>query len=340
MIKINVQRAVLFVVFIPMINFLMSCDTTRSVADSNLEKGNWQELKAIDNTLPVARHEAAFVGLEDRFYLLGGRGDRPVSIYDTKSASWSQGKQGPIELHHFQPVVYEDEIYILGAMTGGYPGETPVDHIYIYNPAKNTWRKGAEIPEDRRRGGAGAALLDDKIYLACGIRDGHRGDHKKWLDVYDLKTGEWSTLSDAPRARDHFQIAIVDEKIYAIGGRTTRSAENPFRNTMTEVDVFDLTSQTWSTLANGLPTPRAGHFMVTVGERILVMGGESFYQEPAHSEVESLNVKTLAWSDLPMLPQGRHGTGAILRDGIIYTSSGSGNRGGGPELSDLWMYQP
>lgn len=336
MIKINLHRLAVVLLFAGW----MGCDSTRSTSTTNLQDGKWTELKSVDQSLPVARHEAAFVGIKDQFFLLGGRGDRPVSIYNTKTNMWSSGQQGPIELHHFQPVVYQNEIYIMGAMTGGYPGETPVEHIYIYNPAKDNWRKGAEIPEDRRRGGAGAALHDDKIYLACGIRDGHRGDHKKWLDVYDLKTQEWSVLPDAPRPRDHFQIAIVDEKIYAIGGRTTRSAQNPFANTMTEVDVFDMESQTWSTLEQGLPTPRAGHFMVTIGKHILVLGGESFYQEPGHSEVERLNTTTLTWSELPLLPQGRHGTGAILRDGKIYTSSGSGNRGGGPELTDLWVYEP
>lgn len=315
-----------------------ACTSSVKVSEDQLNQGTWSELKSSDGSLPVERHEAAFVGVKDKMYLLGGRGMKPVSIYDAKNNTWTNGATVPVEMHHFQPIVYDDKIYIMGAMTGGYPGETPVPEIHIYDPATDKWSVGDVIPEERRRGGAGSVLHNGKMYLACGIKDGHRGDHKKWLDVYDPKTGEWGTLPDAPRARDHFQVAVVDNKLYAVGGRTTRSATNPFANTMTEVDVFDFETNQWTTLAKGLPTPRAGNYLMVLGKHILVLGGESFYQEPAHSEVEVLNTSDGSWSALQEIPQGRHGTGAVWWKGDLYTSSGSGNRGGGPELPDLWKF--
>lgn len=305
-----------------------------------LQKGQWMELKAKDGSLPKARHEAAFINVGDQFLLLGGRRIQAVSIYDVKKQKWTDGTPPPIELHHFQAVVYQDEIYIVGAMTGPYPGETPVPNMYIYSPKEDAWRLGPAIPEDRQRGGAGVAMVDDVLYLVCGIKDGHRGDHKKWLDRYDFKTNTWQQLPDAPRARDHFQIQIVDGKIYNLGGRTTKSAEGPFKNTITAVDVYDIKKQSWSTLSNDLPTPRAGNFSVALGSAILVLGGESDFQNPAHAEVEVLDTKTGEWHNLPALPQGRHGTGVVWYNQQLYTASGSGNRGGGPELTDLWTFQP
>jgi N-acetylneuraminic acid mutarotase len=303
-----------------------------------LQKGQWTELKAKDGSLPKARHEAAFVGVGDRFYLMGGRRIQPVSIYDVKKQKWSDGSPPPIELHHFQAVVYQEEIYIVGAMTGKYPAETPVPNMYIYNPKEDSWRLGPAIPADRQRGGAGVAIVDDVLYLVCGIKDGHRGDHKKWLDRYDLNQGTWEQLPDAPRARDHFQVQIVDHKIYNLGGRTTIAQEGPFKNTITAVDVYDIKKDSWSTLANDLPTPRAGNFSIILGPDILVLGGESAFQNPAHNEVEVLDTRTGEWHNLPDLPQGRHGTGVVLYDQKLYTASGSGNRGGGPELTDLWFF--
>ena len=303
-----------------------------------LEKGKWEEVSSKDGSLPKARHEAAFVGLGDYFYLLGGRRIQPVSIYNVKKQKWTEGAAPPIELHHFQALVYKNEIYIVWAMTGKYPGETSVPNMYIYNPVEDEWRIGPTIPEDRRRGGAGAAMLGDVLYLSCGIKDGHRGDHKKWLDRYDFETNTWEQLPDAPRARDHFQIQIVDNQIYNLGGRTTKSAEGPFKNTITEVDVYDIKKQEWRTLENNLPTPRAGNFSIALGAAILVLGGESDFQNPAHHEVEVLDTKTGKWHELPMLPQGRHGTGVVLYNQQLYTASGSGNRGGGPELTDLWRF--
>jgi hypothetical protein len=41
------------------------------------------------------------------------------------------------------------------------------------------------------------------------------------------------------------------------------------------------------------------------------------------------------WKDYPSLRQGRHGTALILHENCIYTCSGSGGRGGKPELETI-----
>jgi len=292
---------------------------------------------ASDTSKPHARHEAAFVGIADKYYLLGGRGIKPVDIFDSKNQTWTSGAEPPVEIHHFQPVVYQDEIYLLGAMTGGYPGETPLPGIMIYNPAKDTWRTGAEIPPDRRRGGAGTALLNGKIYLVCGITDGHRGGHVAWFDVYDPVKNTWEQLPDAPRPRDHFQAVVKDNRLYAMAGRTTVAATNPFANTIGEVDVFNFTSNTWATLSDTLPTHRAGNMAIALGDDLLVLGGESKDQLVAHSEVEALSVSTGKWRTLDSLSRGRHGTGVIHHGGQLIMASGCGNHGGSPELDDMLM---
>lgn len=319
---------------------LVSCSESDPVGASSpgttsTSIAGWHEVTATDSTKPHARHEAAFVGVDDKYYLLGGRGIKPVDIFDSKTQTWSSGAKPPIEIHHFQPVVYAGEIYLLGAMTGKYPGETPLPGIVIYNPGKDAWRVGAEIPADRRRGGAGSVLYQDKIYLVCGITDGHRGGHVAWLDVYDPATDTWQQLPDAPRTRDHFQAVVKDNKLYALAGRNTVSSTNPFANTIGEVDVFDLATNTWSTLSDTLPTLRAGNAALVLGDDILVVGGESKDQTHAHSEVEALAVATGKWRSLDSLSRGRHGTGVVHHAGKLIMSSGCGNHGGSPELDDM-----
>lgn len=302
---------------------------------TSTDSAGWQAVTAADSTKPHARHEAAFVGVDDKYYLLGGRGIKPVDIFDSKTQTWTSGAKPPIEIHHFQPVVYAGEIYLLGAMTGKYPGETPLPGIVIYNPGKDAWRIGAEIPTDRRRGGAGSVLYNDKIYLVCGITDGHRGGHVAWFDVYDPATNTWQLLPDAPRSRDHFQAVIKDDKLYALAGRTTVAATNPFANTIGEVDVFDFATNTWSTLSEPLPTLRAGNAAIALNDDILVVGGESKDQVHAHSEVEALVVSTGKWRSLDSLSRGRHGTGVVHHNGQLIMASGCGNQGGSPELDDM-----
>ena len=55
----------------------------------------------------------------------------------------------------------------------------------------------------------------------------------------------------------------------------------------------------------------------------------------AHAEVEALDTVSGEWRALAPLARGRHGTGLVLWEDAIYTASGSGNRGGGPELETI-----
>src|SRR5690606_39742676 len=96
-------------------------------------------------SLPTARHESGMAPANGNLYLLGGRGQRPVEEYNPKKDLWTVKTDAPMEMHHFQAVAYNNEIYVLGAFTGDFPHEKPIPHIYIYNPAKNEWREGPAL---------------------------------------------------------------------------------------------------------------------------------------------------------------------------------------------------
>lgn len=284
----------------------------------------------------TARGESALARVDNKIYLLGSRGIKPVDVLDLKSMSWSAKQAPPIELHHFQAVTYNNEIWVAGALTGNYPHELPVDHFYIYNPANDQWRKGAPLPKGRIRGSTGVTVYKNKLYLVAGIQDGHWDGHVAWLDVFDFKTGSWTILADAPHARDHISVEVIKDKLYVAGGRrTTAKTNNVINLKEPAVDVYDFSSNTWTTLPPGsnLPTLRAGASVVAKNGLLFVLGGESDTQVPAHSEVEVLNTKTLTWTAYPKLNRGRHGTGAVLVKNNIYIAGGAGNRGGGPELN-------
>jgi hypothetical protein len=233
-------------------------------------------------------------------------------------------------------VSYQDRIYVAGALTGKFPAEAPVPHILIYDPASNAWTKGPEIPEARRRGAAGVVVRGDKLYLISGIVNGHTGSYVNWFDELDLRTGHWKELPDAPRARDHFQAALIGDELYAAGGRTS-SYETRETDSLTigQVDVFNFAEGNWRILSRELPTRRAGTLTIALGDRLIVLGGESAGQREAHAEVEAYRTSTGRWEKLPPLAQGRHGTGVIVYQGQIYTAAGNATRGGGNELTSL-----
>ena len=319
---------------------LAGCAPRAALPELSAGSGQWRMLSAGEQ--PMLRHENGYVRVGNRFYLVGGRGMKPVEIFDPATGQWSTGATPPVEMHHFQAVEFDGKIYVVGAMTGGWPAEPPLPDVYIYDPATNRWSKGPAIPADRRRGGAGAVVHGGQIYLVGGIQNGHTDGHVAWVDAFDPRTGAWRRLPDAPRARDHFQVGVIDEKLYVAGGRLSSAVPGQgFSRTVPEVDVFDLRSGTWSTLPStaNLPTPRAGSTTAVLDGHLVVLGGESGTQQPAHAEVEALDPRTGRWIALAPMIQGRHGSQVVVYDGKLYIAAGSRTRGAS-EINSHEVYTP
>ena len=285
---------------------------------------------------PTNRHETGYVEAGDKFYLLGGRETNDINIYDPITDTWIQGATAPINLHHFQGISYQGLICVIGAFTGTFPNDMPVPNIYLYDPITDNWSVGPEIPVGRRRGAAAAAVHKGKIYLAGGIQNGHNSGRVAWLDEYDPTTNTWRILSDAPNDRDHVQAIVFDDKLYLVAGKQTNLGGN-LNATVANVDVFDFDTETWSTLPNPIPTPRGGSSLALLGNEILAIGGENVFGDGLN-KTEALNLDDNTWRFLPNLNQGRHGTQAIVNNGVVYIATGSPIIGGGNSNSQEVFY--
>ena len=322
-----------------------TCHAIHNNSNLLMMAGTWEYIHHGNNcspqgssgSCPQGRHEASYVQVGDKFYLLGGReNDSNVNIYDPSKNSWTIGANAPLSLHHFQAVEYHGLLLAMGAMTGNFPNEDPIDRILIYDPAKDEWFDGPTIPQNRRRGSAGVVVHNDKIYMVCGIQNGHVSGWVPWLDEYDPATDTWRVLPDAPHSRDHFHAAVADGKIYVGGGR--RSGQNgTFESTEGAIDIYDLSSGNWSTNSRDIPTQRAGGTVAVIGDEVIYIGGER-NSGSANDETEALNVNNGTWRTLTPLNDGRHGTQAIVNNDNIWIASGSLNRGGGRSQSQERFY--
>ncbi|MGM8361865.1 Kelch repeat-containing protein [Flavobacterium sp. ARAG 55.4] len=303
---------------------------TTEAQSTDLKEYNWTTIDTKGNV--TARHESSMVEYNGKFYLIGGRGLNPVNVFDPKTNTWEEKAKPPFEMHHFQAVVYKDAIYVI-AMTGKYPKEVPLENIWLYYPERDTWKKGPEIPENRRRGGAGAVVYNDKIYIVCGIDFGHTSGTNNNFDSYDLNTGKWEVLTKAPHIRDHFSAIIVDDNLYCIGGRNT-SFHYPenfgafFEQTLPYVDVYNFKENKWHTMKEQLPYPTAAGGLVYFQNKIIYFGGEGKLKE-AYNTTQCFDLTTQKWSPLAPLNIGRHSGGGVVFDSKIYTAAGSPVKGGG-----------
>ena len=297
---------------------------------------NWQTLACSGS--PHARHENGFAELDGKFYLFGGRRIQPVDVFDPAKNTWSHKSPPPMEIHHFQPVIIDDSLWLLGTMTGVFPRETPLETVYIYHPSTDTWSEGPAIPEGRRRGGAGCVLHSDGwIYLVGGIIDGHHSGTQAWFDRVHPQTGEWEILPDAPCKRDHAPAAIIGNKLYFFGGRETGRHNGGDYNalffaTIPQVDVYDFETGEWSTLKDDIPVQTAAGGAGVIDGKIYYVGGEAGRPE-AFTELQIYDPQTDTWEQGPELNRARHGTNALVYQNCLWIAAGSGARGGEPELT-------
>ncbi|MBX2819478.1 MAG: hypothetical protein KTR29_07345, partial [Rhodothermaceae bacterium] len=293
---------------------------------------SWRLLQN-DTGAPIARHENGYVEVNGKFYLVGGRGTHSIQVYNPADSSWDFKAEPPnnISLHHFQGAAIGDTLYVIAAYNGDFPNETAVKDIYKYDVPSDTWVIGSEIPFSRRRASAGVVAHNGKIYVVCGSTGGHGSSSSRTalFDEYNPATDSWTSLPNAPRARDHVHAAVINNKLYVAGGRN-----GDLPDTIAEVDVYDFGTGQWSTLPSSanFPIQRSGTSAVAVGRFLVVMGGESIQQVDAHDEVHALDTNSLQWTTLEPLSVGRHGTQAVYFDDKIYIVAGAGERGGSPEL--------
>jgi hypothetical protein len=304
----------------------------------------WNEQTDDENY--TARHECSFVQAGDKFYLFGGRENATtLDVYDYQSKTWSQiANSAPAEFNHFQAVEYQGLIWVIGAFkTNAFPNEVPADYVWSYNPATDEWTQGPEVPTGRKRGSAGLVMYNDKFYVVTGNTDGHDGGYIPWFDEFDPATGTWTALADAPRPRDHFHATVVGNKLYVAGGRLSGGTGGVFAPLIAEVDVYDFTTQTWSTVAD-LPTPRAAAAVATFENEVYVIGGEIGVDlsgttvNDAVKTTEAFDPVAGTWSTKADLITERHGTQAIVSGNGIHLTAGSSTKGGGGKMKNMEFF--
>ena len=80
-----------------------------------------------------------------------------------------------------------------------------------------------------------------------------------------LTENTWQTMAPMPTARSELGVAVVDGKIYAIGGLASQGVTNVN-------EKYDPLSNTWTTM-NPMPDAKAIFGIATYGDKIYCIGG-------------------------------------------------------------------
>eukprot|EP00178_Gracilaria_changii_P025646 TRINITY_DN78960_c0_g1_i1.p1 TRINITY_DN78960_c0_g1~~TRINITY_DN78960_c0_g1_i1.p1 ORF type:complete len:550 (-),score=62.40 TRINITY_DN78960_c0_g1_i1:186-1835(-) len=295
---------------------------------------------------PTPRHEACALFAGGLVYNIGGRGKKPISVYDPLTKTWTSKTGPPVEINHVQCVHYENQIWMGGSWYGQFPMEKEHEVMWVYDIATDSWSQKTALAEGRRRGGGAFVVYEGKMYLSHGAIGGH-GPHAVstgLLDVYDPKTDSWTALSPAPNARDHTTGTVINGKLCVGGGRDGGKADFWDAN-VGPIDCYNFATGAWEVKAS-LPVPRGGTMAgTTCSGLMMIAGGEgktaSNRSGQAFDRVDFFREETNTFEEPSYMTSARHGSGLAITScecGHIYVPSGSAGLGGGPEVSttDVW----
>ena len=299
-------------------------------ADSDPKAGGWSALAWKKGApSPFARVESPAAVVDGKLYLFGGFTDdlgasNQVDVYDPVSDSWARKKDMPSRLTHLNTAVDGKTIWFAGGFKGKHPGPATAE-VWKYDVPSDTWAEGPPLPE--RRAGGGLAVAGRRLHYFGGYkadRDTNSADH--WSLSLDGGK-DWQREADLPDPRGHVSAAVLDGKIYALGG--------DHGHDVTQIDVpschrFDPATGKWSEIAK-LPDGRSHFESSTVIHkgRILVVGGRCNASKPARNVVGDIleyDPGADTWRVVGAMPEKVLApAAAIISERLVVTGGGLNN---------------
>jgi len=155
----------------------------------------------------------------------------------------------------------------LAVFAGGYDNQSVFDRVDIYNFTNGQWSTDTL---SEARGFVSATTVGNKVLIAGGFKDGFVPSSR--VDIYDASTSTWSTAElSVPRCSGNVFVT-VGRYAFFVGGGTF--VVDQYIDCSDVVDVYDSDSNTWSVIH--LPVPLVWHSVTTVGNRLVVAGGNTF----------------------------------------------------------------
>lgn len=213
--------------------------------------------------LPAPRHHAMLVSTGDALFLLGGmetlRFDPLDTAWTLRGGAWEPIAALPEARGAGAAAFVAERIVIAGGNSGrgGLASST-----LRYDPLRDVWSTGADIPTQREH--VAGFAHDGELWIVAG-RLNSLDRNLAVVEIYDPSTDAWRAGPPIPTARGGHGIAVLAGIAYATGG------EQPDR-ALDSVEALDPAAGTWTSV-DPLPTPRHGHVALAAAGRIWIVGG-------------------------------------------------------------------
>ena len=132
---------------------------------------------------------------------------------------------------------------------------------------------------------------------------GSDGERLTSLERYDPSTNEWEgeAVAPMPTTRRYVGTAVLDGKLYAVGGREGGAPSNL-------VERYDFATNAWEEVAP-MTTPHGAHAVAVLDSKLFAVGG---YDDGFLSSVERYDLAVGAWEAVAPMAAARMKAFAVL----------------------------
>ena len=323
-----------------------STATPLAVAPNSL---TWSTAVPTPKSYPHWITEGQAAVVNNRLYVFGGfggvspSGDTPTRcsyVYDPALNTWTRLPDLPKGLTHAGTATDGRYIYIVG---GYVEDDDGVGQKFSDNAARRfdtwTWKYDeiGQLPAFRGAGFLyylpgprtinGVSYPQGSLHYVSGTewKSADKPEHY----VYDLSKPPtnwpyWKKLADLPTPRQHAGGAVLNDKLYYIGGQEKHDGSLILHD---EVHVYDPATNTWTQLASiPLKLNHISHSTIAIGNEIFVFAGQIKHNSFVNT-VYAYNPATNTWRQVNNnLPRNSYsGIAAEINGQIIYTTGNMSN---------------
>ena len=237
-----------------------------------------------------------------KLLVLGDEGNN--LLYDSVSCTWKDWK-GQDSIKWFGAVTVCKNIFITG---GADENNERLSKVLIYNVETKTWKSGPSLQQSRSEL-ATCVNSENTIYVVGG-RDkfGLTSVELLKCDRNGEPNGDWQTSPPMSVKRYAFEAAVIDDKVYAVGGCDGRKF-------LAGVELFDPKLNVWKE-CRPMSQERYAHSVATYNKELYVFGKDG--------DCEKYNPVTDTWATIASCPMRAYYRGSAVLDGKIYLVGGCG----------------
>lgn len=189
--------------------------------------------------MPTSRELLTASVIGDKIYLVGGLALGPppdwqnsvtdslfrlitysssnlTEVYDPITNSWTEKSPIPVAVDSYASAIVGDKIYVIS----GRNMDNIVDLVQVYDTETDEWTQAAPIPTPVEAAAAGVITIGKAtaIYVVGGSITIAGCNATNLNQIYFPENNSWTTGAPLTANRSDLSVAVVNEKLYAIGG--------------------------------------------------------------------------------------------------------------------------